>query len=212
MKTDLKRDVPGYVARSGEFAVVEIPPLRYLAIDGHGDPNTAPAYAEALASLYPLAYALKFLSKAQGRDYVVPPLEALWWAQDMAAFTSARDKSQWDWTLLSLVPDWLGEEQVEEARARAAAKSPPRLEQVRLQPLTEGTCVQTLHIGSYDDEAPVLERMHEIEIPSRGFALAGTHHEIYLSDARRTAPEKLKTILRQPVVPHSAHATHVAEG
>lgn len=199
MKTDLKRETPGYAARSGELAVVEMPPLRYLAIDGHGDPNTAPEYADALASLYPVAYALKFLSKGLGRDYTVPPLEALWWADDMAAFTSARDKSQWDWTLLNLVPDWLDAAQVEEAQEKAARKSPPALDRVGLLELDEGTCVQTLHVGSYDDEAPVLQRMHEVEIPSRGFVMAGKHHEIYLSDARRTEPEKLKTILRQPV-------------
>lgn len=210
MKTDLKRETPGYAARAGEIDVVEMPPLRYLAIDGHGDPNTAPAYADAVASLYPLAYALKFLSKGLGRDYTVPPLEALWWAQDMAAFTTARDKSQWDWTLLNLVPDWLGEQQVEVAREKAARKQPPALDRVRLLELDEGACVQTLHLGSYDDEAPVLQRMHEVEIPSRGFAMAGRHHEIYLSDARRTAPEKLRTILRQPVRRNSVEAVDSA--
>lgn len=199
MTVDLKREIGGYAAKRGELAVVEMPPLRYLAIDGHGDPNTAPEYADALASLYPLAYALKFLSKVdRGRDYVVPPLEALWWAQEMAAFTTARDKSRWDWTLLSLVPNWLTVDDVETARERAARKSPPALDQVRLQPLAEGPCVQTLHVGSYDDEGPVLERLHA-EIAERGWRRAGKHHEIYLSDARRTAPGKLRTILRQPI-------------
>ena len=200
MKVDLKKDVPTYAAKRGVVELVEIPPLQYLAIDGHGDPNTASAYADALATLYPVAYALKFLSKRElGRDYVVPPLEALWWADDMAAFTAARDKTRWSWTVLSLVPDWLDDAHVEAARAAARSKGCPMLGALRLEPLEEGLCVQTLHIGSYDDEAPVLATMHDEVIPARGLRMTGRHHEIYLSDARRTAPERLRTILRQPV-------------
>lgn len=200
MKVDLKKDVPTYAAKRGVVELVEIPPLQYLAIDGHGDPNTASAYADALATLYPVAYALKFLSKRElGRDYVVPPLEALWWADDMAAFTAARDKTRWSWTVLSLVPDWLDDAHVEAARAAARSKGCPMLGALRLEPLEEGLCVQTLHIGSYDDEAPVLATMHDEVIPARGLRMTGRHHEIYLSDARRTAPERLRTILRQLV-------------
>ncbi|WP_420111724.1 GyrI-like domain-containing protein [Pseudactinotalea sp.] len=200
MRADLKKEIPSYQARHGQFVEIEVPPLQYLMIDGHGDPNTSTAYADALASLYPLAYKLKFLSKRElDRDYVVPPLEALWWAQDMSAFTSGRDKSQWDWTAMILVPDWLSAEHVEAAREAAATGDPPSLDQVRLESLHEGLCVQTLHLGSYDDEGPVLTEMHERFIPSQGLGMIGKHHEIYFNDARRTAPEKLKTILRQPV-------------
>jgi len=201
-KVDLKKELAAYTARRGEFEVVEIPDLQYLMIDGYGDPNTAQEYADALAALYPLAYKLKFFSKRElGRDYTVMPLEALWWAEDMATFTSGRDKSQWHWTAMILVPDWLTAEHVEIAREAAAAGDAPVLDRVRLQTLVEGLCVQTLHIGSYDDEGPVLQEMHEGFIPSQGLRMVGKHHEIYLSDARRTAPEKLKTILRQPVIP-----------
>lgn len=201
MKVDLKKEIASYAARKGELTILQVPPMPYLMIDGHGDPNTSQAYADALASLYPLAYKLKFLSKRElDRDYVVPPLEALWWAEDLEAFTSGRDKSQWDWTAMVMVPAWLKDEHVEVAREAAAAGSPPALDQVRLETLVEGTCVQTLHVGSYDDEGPVLAQMHEHFIPEHGLRMAGKHHEIYLSDARRTAPEKLKTILRQPVV------------
>ncbi len=200
-KVDLKKALPSYRAPRGAFQVLEVPELQYLMIDGHGDPNTAPAYAEALEALYPLAYALKFASTRElGRDYVVMPLEGLWWADDLATFTTARDKSRWDWTMMILQPDWLGPADLAAARDRVAAKSAsPRLDEVRWGSLREGTCVQTLHVGSYDDEAPVLAEMHERFIPEQGLRLAGTHHEIYLSDARKVAPEKLRTILRQPV-------------
>lgn len=201
MKVDLKRELPAYSARVGRFDVVTVPPLQYLMIDGRGDPNTSAEYRDAITTIFPVAYALKFLSKRElDRDYTVMPLEALWWADDMDSFTSARDKSQWSWTCLNLVPDWLTAEHVDAAVAATRAKgSAPALDALRLETLDEGLCVQTLHVGSYDDETPVLARMHEEVIPSHGLTMTGRHHEIYLSDARRTAPEKLRTILRQPV-------------
>ncbi len=202
MKIDLKREVPFYRATQGRFDLVTLPPMRYLTVDGHGDPNTSDDYTDALASLYPVAYALKFLSKNElGRDYTVMPLEGLWWSDDPEVFTTRRDKTQWKWTLLILVPDWLGDEHVGAARASAETKSGPGVRRVRSAMLDEGLSLQTLHIGSYDDEAPVLQRLHDEEIPARGLRMTGVHHEVYLSDARRTAPEKLRTILRQPVSP-----------
>ena len=200
-KVDLKRQLPCYTAPRGRLEVVTVPPLQYLMIDGRGDPNTSPAYTNALASLYPLAYTLKFFSKRElGRDYGVMPLEGLWWADDMADFTTRRDKSKWHWTLLNLLPDWIAAEQVEAARRTVAAKgTAPALDAVRLESFDEGLCVQTLHVGSYDDEGPVLRRLHEEFVPATGLRMTGTHHEVYLSDARRTAPAKLRTILRQPV-------------
>jgi hypothetical protein len=201
MKTDLKKEFGAYTATRGRFDLVTLAPLRYLMIDGHGDPNTAARYRDALQTLYPVAYAAKFLSKrALDRDYTVPPLEALWWADDMAAFTTARDKSQWDWTLLNLLPDWITDAHLEEARATVAAKgSAPLLDELRVETLDEGLCAQTLHLGPYDDEAPVLDELHYTFIPGSGLRMTGRHHEVYLSDPRRAAPEKLRTILRQPV-------------
>lgn len=200
-KTDLKKTLDGYRARRGEFRVLEVPPLPYLMVDGHGDPNTAQEYADALAALYPVAYQLKFASKKDGRDYVVPPLEALWWAEDMDAFTRARDTSQWDWTAMIMTPDWITAQMFEEAIARVAAKDrPASLEKVRVETLSEGACVQTLHVGPYDEEGPVLEEMHERFIPEHGLRMTGKHHEIYLGDPRRVDAAKLRTILRQPVV------------
>ena len=202
-KIDLTKSLDGYRARTGEFRLVDLPANRYLAIDGHGDPNSAPAYAEALETLYPVAYALKFASKRElDRDYVVPPLEGLWWAEDMDAFTTARDKSRWDWTMLILVPEWIDDAFVDAVVATVRAKkTPPRLDDLRILSLSEGLCMQTLHVGSFDEEAPLLERLHDEVIPEQGLRLAGLHHEIYLSDARRVAPEKRRTILRQPVAP-----------
>ena len=201
MKVDLKRELPCYRARRGTFTVVDVPPLQHLAVDGRGDPNASPAYADALAALFPLAYAVKFLSRDElGRDHMVMPLEALWWSDDLAAFTTARDKARWEWTVMITVPPWITGEHVEAARAVARRKVPtPTLDAVRLRPSDEGRCVQTLHVGPYDDEGPVLEALHQDFLPAHGLRPTGKHHEIYLGDARRTAPEKLRTILRQPV-------------
>ena len=200
-KLDFKKILAGYRAPPGRFEIVEIPDQQYLMVDGHGDPNTSLAYTDALAALYPLAYKLKFASKRElDRDYVVPPLEGLWWADDMDAFTASRDKSRWDWTMMLMVPEWIDGDLFEATLAQVVTKDPPaRVADIRLRPLSEGRCVQTLHLGPFDDEGPVLERMHHEFIPGNGLRLTGKHHEIYLSDPRRVAPEKLRTILRQPV-------------
>jgi hypothetical protein len=189
-KTDFKKTLDGYRAQRGRFRMIDVPETRYLMVDGHGDPNSSPAFTEAVQALYPVAYKLKFASKRDlGRDYVVPPLEGLWWAEDMDTFTTARDKSRWDWTLMLMVPDWIDRDMVD-------AVLQPR---VRCEALSEGRCVQTLHVGSFDDEADVLARLHHEFIPGNGLRMAGTHHEIYLSDFRKVAPDKQRTILRQPV-------------
>ena len=196
MKVDLKKELASYGARRGVFEIVDVPPLRYLMIDGHGDPNTQ-AFADALTTLYSVAYPLKFLSKKElDRDYVVMPLEALWWADDMAAFSIDRDKSRWDWTAMILTPDWITDDQFAHARAAAAA---PALDRLRLETLVEGLCVQVLHVGPFDAEGPLLSRLHHEFIPAHALRMSGKHHEIYLSDPRRADPAKLRTILRQPV-------------
>ena len=175
--------------------------MQFLMADGHGDPNTAPEYAQAVEALYAVAYKVKFLSKNQaGRDYVVMPLEGLWWAADMEAFTTARDKSAWDWTMMILQPEWITREMFEEAAGQAARqKDLLALPRLRLETYHEGPSVQILHIGSYEEEAPVLQRLHREFLPENGLEPAGKHHEIYLGDPRKVAPEGLKTVLRQPV-------------
>lgn len=201
-KTDFTKTLDSYRARNGEFRIVDVPDMQYLTVNGQGDPNTSHAYAQALEALYPVAYKLKFASKSElGRDYVVPPLEGLWWADDMDFFTSSRDKSRWSWTMMLMVPDWLDEAMFRIAVEQAGAKTPPaRIGDIGLRPLSEGRCVQTLHIGSFDDEGPVLAELHGEFIPAHGLRMDGMHHEIYLSDPRRVVPERLRTILRQPVV------------
>lgn len=206
MAIDPKKTLDAYRAKRGEFRILEVPAMQYLMIDGEGDPNTAAAYSEAVAALFPLAYTLKFESrKTLGVDTVVMPLEGLWHAPDMESFTSRRDKSAWLWTLMILVPDHVTPEMfadaVEAVEQKSAKKKQqtPALRSVRLETLDEGLCVQTLHVGSYDDEAPVLDDLHHRFIPDNGLRMTGLHHEIYLSDVRRVEPAKLRTILRQPV-------------
>lgn len=202
MKVDFKKTLATYQARAGSFQIVDVPVMHYLMVDGHGDPNSSPEFTTAVESLYPVAYKLKFASKrGLDRDYVVPPLEGLWWAEDMQSFTAARDKSQWDWTLMLMVPDWIDQSMVAAAIEQVGAKDrPERLDDVRFETLAEGRCVQTLHVGSFDEEAAVLAQLHHEFIPGTALRMAGKHHEIYLSDFRRVAPEKQRTILRQPVV------------
>lgn len=206
MAIDPKKTLDAYRAKRGEFRLLDVPPMQYLMVDGAGDPNTAPAYTDAVAALFPIAYTLKFASREQfGIDTVVMPLEGLWHAPDMESFTSRRDKSAWLWTLMILIPDHVTSEMfasaVDTVEAKLAAKkqSAPALRSVRLESLDEGLCVQTLHVGSYDDEAPVLDRLHNEFIPENGLRMTGLHHEIYLSDVRRVDASKLRTILRQPV-------------
>ena len=200
-KIDFKRDLKHLYQPAGQFTLVDVPAMQFLMIDGHGDPNTAVAYQEAVAALYAVAYKLKFMSKQQlAQDYAVMPLEGLWWANDMDTFTTERDKSQWDWTMMIMQPDWLTPVMFAEATAVVQKqKALPALGQLRLESYHEGLSVQIMHTGSYDDETPTLHKLHHEFMPANGLVFNGRHHEIYLSDPRRVAPEKLKTVLRQPV-------------
>lgn len=118
----------------------------------------------------------------------------------MDAFTTARDKAAWDWTLMIMVPDWITAGMLGDAVEQLGSKErPERLDDVRLESLSEGRCVQALHVGAFDDEAELLRHMHEEFVPGHGLTMVGKHHEIYLSDPRRVEPAKLRTILRQPV-------------
>jgi len=201
VKTDLKRELAHLYNPPRKFVVVDVPPMNFLMIDGHGDPNTAQEYQDALEALYAVAFKCKFMSKKElDQDYVVPPLEGLWWAEDMQTFTIERDKSTWDWTMMIMQPEWIGQLMVKEAiRQVVKNKDLPALPKLRMEAYDEGLSVQIMHIGSYDDEGPIIARLHNEFLPQNGYVPAGKHHEIYLSDPRRTAPEKLKTVLRQPV-------------
>ncbi len=200
-KIDFKKELKELYQPPKEFVLVEVPEMQFLMVDGHGDPNTAQEYQDALEALYALAYKLKFNSKKQHeKDYVVPPLEGLWWAQDMQTFTTSRDKSQWDWTMMIMTPNWIEEDLYTQTLAMLRDSKPlASLEKVRLEIYHEGLSVQIMHIGSYDDETPTLHALHHEFLPQHALAENGKHHEIYLSDPRRVPPERLKTILRQPV-------------
>ena len=199
-KLDLKKEYRQlYKPSAKEFSIVDVPEMQFLMVDGAGDPNTSVAYAEAIETLYAMSYTLKFLSKTtEDIDYVVMPLEGLWWTPDIAEF-SMEDKSAWEWTAMIMQPDHITADHVatatEEVREK---KDPPALNRVRFEPYREGLAVQILYFGPYADEAPTIERLHQFATDN-GHELRGKHHEIYLGDPRRTAPEKIRTVIRQPV-------------
>lgn len=193
-----------YSASAADFTEVDVPELSYLTVDGAGDPNVSGDYADAVAALYSVSYAIKFASKAAGRDAVVGPLEGLWWAEDRRAFVE-RDRASWKWRMMIAQPPWITDDEVAAGMAAARGRADRKKERnsalgsVVLRRWAEGRCLQILHVGPYSDEGPTLARLHDEVMPALGVTFDGEHHEIYLSDPRRTAPEKLKTILRQPI-------------
>lgn len=198
-KIDFKKSLKRFYApTSRDFEIVEVPAMQFVMIDGQGDPNSSASYAAAVGWLYAVSYAMKFASKAAGLDYTVPPLEALWWSDDMADFSAGR-RERWRWTVMLMVPDAVSQAMFEAGRAKASGKLGAVPESLRFARYDEGLAVQFLHVGSYADEAPMIRRMHEEFIPGNGLTETGHHHEIYLSDPRRVVAEKLKTVVRQPV-------------
>ena len=199
-KIDLKKDLKSLYQASAKAVVqIDVPAMNYLMVDGEGDPNTAPAYADAVEVLFMVSYALKFMVKkgSLAVDYGVMPLEGLWWADDMSKF-SATDKSNWKWTAMIMQPDFVTPELVAQAIADVKIKQNPRtIGKLRLASLIEGRCAQILHIGPFSEEGPAIEKVHQF-ITERG-RLSGKHHEIYLSDIRKADPSKWKTIIRQPM-------------
>ena len=199
-KIDLRKQLSDlYKVSAKQVTEVDVPKFNFLMIDGKGDPNKAQEYADAVTALYQLAYAIKFHIK-KGKpavDYAVMPLEGLWWVDDMRQF-SEKDKSSWKWTMMILQPDFVTRELVEAMRAEVAGKkNPPALPKVRFEAYKEGPSAQILYIGPYANEGPTIQGIHE-HIQQSGRALRGKHHEIYLKDPRKSAPEKLQTIVRQP--------------
>ena len=202
-KFDLrKKFAPLYKASVREAVLVEVPALDYLMIDGRGDPDTAPEFHQAIEALYGLSYTLKFgLKKTGGLDWHVMGLEGLWWSKgdDPGEAFRKGDKARWLWTLMIAQPDFVTRAFVEEAREELLARRPtPAAKHVRLARLEEGPSAQILHVGPYAEEQSTIELMHAF-IREKGYEFAGKHHEIYMNDPRRTKPDRLKTILRQPV-------------
>jgi hypothetical protein len=205
-KLDLKKKWKQlYVGKAGIIVAVDVPPLTYLMVDGEGDPNTAQSYSEAIEALFSLSYTLKLALKKSKRtiDYGVMPLEGLWWADDPKDFGwegHQANKSKWKWTMMIVQPEFITQAQVDAAITEVRKKKNlAALDRVRFETLTEGVAAQVLHVGPFSAEGPLIQRMHDF-IHAAGKELRGKHHEIYLSDPRRTAPEKLKTMLRQPML------------
>jgi hypothetical protein len=198
-KTDFKKLFKElYNPRKSYFHLVNVPPMNFLMIDGKGDPNKSVDYQDAMAALYTLSYGLKFALKSQGYDHVVPPIEGLWWMENMEEF-SFTNKDMWAWTMMIMQPEWINQEWVERVRKNARGKKDnPFIDKVRYERFYEGLSVQFLYTGAYADEAPKISEMHKF-ILSNGYKSNGKHHEIYLGDPRKTSPERLQTIIRQPV-------------
>jgi hypothetical protein len=200
-KVDLKKELKHlYLPSAKEPSIVEVPEMNFIMIDGTGNPNTAKEYQESLEALYALSYTLKFKLKLgpEARDFTVMPLEGLWWTDDMGRF-NVDHKDIWMWTSMIMQPEFVTQELFEVALEDVRKKKdPPALDKTRLEAYAEGLSAQIMYIGPYSDEAPTIERLHAF-IEAQGGRLRGKHHEIYLGDPRRTAPERLKTVIRQPM-------------
>lgn len=200
-KIDLKKQFKQlYGPSAREAMMVEVPEMNFLMIGGVGDPNKSQEFQEAIDALYSISYTLKFMLKKgkEALDFVVMPLEGFWWTDDMTQF-SMDNKDIWKWTLMIAQPEQVTEELFEKALDQARKKKDsPALAKVRLQSFHEGLAAQIMHIGPYSAEGPTVEKLHGF-IREKGYKLRGKHHEIYLSDPRRSTPERMKTVLRQPV-------------
>ncbi len=187
-----------YGATSKNIQFVEVPTLNYLMVHGKGEPG-GKDFTEAVQALYPIAYTIKFSLKQNTEfDYVVPPLEGLWWAEDMEDFVN-NHRSQWQWTMMIMQPEFVTQDFFTQALQHVKTKkNPSAIEKVEFQPYSEGKCAQILHLGPFSNEGPTVEKLHTA-IANEGFTLTGKHHEIYLSDMRRVSPEKYRTIIRQPI-------------
>lgn len=199
-KLDLRKELKDlYQPTHKNVVEVRVPTFRFLMIDGAGDPGTSVPYAQAVEALFSVSYTAKFMVKrgVDAIDYAVMPLEGLWWAEDMSAFV-ANDRAQWQWTMMIMQPSFVPQNVIADAMAEVRRKKKlPGVDRMRLEELTEGRCAQVMHIGPFLEEGPVIERVHAF-IDSRAHR-AGKHHEIYLSDIRKAAPEKWKTIIRHPM-------------
>jgi hypothetical protein len=205
-KIDFKKELKHLYAPSKKDVVaVEVPKMDYLMIDGKGDPNTSQEYRDAIEALFSVSYDIKFSIKKGPTnldiDYGVMPLEGLWWVDDMSKF-SIDDKSDWKWTAMIMQPAneefRISKDRVDASIEKVKRKKDlPALPKIRFEWYEEGKAAQIMHIGPFSDEGPTVKRIHDY-IEEKGYKRRGKHHEIYLSDFRRTSPEKLKTVIRQP--------------
>lgn len=200
-KIDFKKKFKDlYSVSAKKPTIIEVPPMNFLMIDGQGDPNAAQSFQEAIQSLYGMSFTAKFMLKEDVTtpDYVVPPLEGLWYSKDIVEFDLTK-KDKWKWTLMIMQPEWFTQDVYQQTRdTLKKKKDPPALPRLRFETFHEGKSAQIMHIGPYDSEPPTIEKLHAF-IKEQGCELRGKHHEIYLSDPRRCRPERLKTIIRHPV-------------
>jgi hypothetical protein len=201
VKIDFKKELNHlYNSSVKEFKIVDVPEMNFLMLDGTGDPNTAQEYKDAVESIYAVSYTLKFMFKrgTSAIDYGVMPLEGLWWTDDMSQF-SELNKDIWKFTSMIMQPRYVDRDMFDEAFEQVKKeRSLPALSKISFASFHEGLAAQIMYIGQYSAEGPTIKRLHGY-IAENGYELTGKHHEIYLGDPRRSAPEKLKTIIRQPM-------------
>ncbi|MFX1354600.1 MAG: GyrI-like domain-containing protein [Promethearchaeota archaeon] len=203
VKKDFKKEMKEFYQPSAkEPNLIDVPEMQFIMIDGMGSPGDSQEYSDAIGALYPIAYKLKFLSKGMGKDYVVPPLEGLWWADDMKDFKEG-NRDKWKWTMMIMTPDWISTEMFNQAKKSALEKKidlKESITKVRLEKYHESKSAQIMHIGPYSEEHPTIMKLHKyIEDQGGSFdGLKHKHHEIYISDPRKTNPATMKTVIRQP--------------
>ena len=207
MAFDYKKEYKEFYMPKNKPEIVQIPPMNYIAVRGKGNPNVEGSeYKQSIGLLYGIAFTIKMSKKSSHQiagyfDYVVPPLEGLWWQENIKGIDYSRKE---DFHFISMIrlPDFVTKEDFEWAIGEAEKKKKEDFSKVEFLTYNEGLCVQCMHIGAYDDEPATVELMHSF-MTAEGYELditdARFHHEIYLSDARRVAPEKLKTVIRHPV-------------
>ena len=201
-KVDLKKQLKAYYNPSAKAPlIIQVPPMRFLMVNGAGDPNTSQDYQDAVEALYSVSYTIKFMMKHEhGLDYSVMPLEGLWWGTPLGQTRfSAADKNKFRWTAMIMQPDFVTPDLLHGGMYQAATKKKlTAIDKLRVETFEEGLVVQIMYFGSFDNEGPTIERLHQYAY-NQGYGLSGKHHEIYLNDPRRTAPGKRKTVLRQPI-------------
>ena len=207
MAFDYKKEYKEFYMPKGSPSIVTVPEMNFIAVRGSGDPNEeGGVYKEAIGLLYGIAFTIKMSKMGDHKingyfDYVVPPLEGFWWQEGVKGIDYSR-KDSFQWICVIRLPDFVTKADFDWAVAEAAKKKKTDFSRVEFFTYEEGLCVQCMHIGAYDDEPATLDQMHHY-MEEQGYALDITeqryHHEIYLSDARRVAPERLKTVIRHPV-------------
>ena len=207
MAFDYKKEFKEFYQPARKPSIVEVPTMNFVAVRGKGDPNEEDgAYSHALQQLYGIAYTIKMSKKGDHRiegyfDYVVPPLEGFWWMDDLRGVDYAR-KADFNWISCIRLPDFVTQADLDWAIDEATHKKKQDFGAVEFLTVKEGLCVQCMHVGPYDNEPATVEAMHEYAFEQGlelDFSDERRHHEIYLSDARRTAPERLRTVIRHPV-------------